>query len=294
MWACPPSGDDDDDTVASPSPSPTPTFTLPPTPPIDVVVDGAATCGMNQNDSTIGQDNGVTIWRPCGIEWDTSGGEYVYEFTPASDTYATIALTWADGGQDLDLLIIDSLDPQSMNCLAGSFADQSQSDPAETVEMMVTGGETIYIVVDGYQGSAADFNMSITCGAEPEMTLDGIINCGGSIDSTNAGEPNERDYYGCAGWGWSVSGGERVYALVPTADGTADISMTFTDAGQDLDLIIMDGLGLGTASCIDSSVGTTTTEAVTGIQLTNNVPVYVIVDGFGGSASDFTLSATCY
>jgi len=119
---------------------------------------------------------------------------------------------------------------------------------------------------------------SVDCAAAFELT------CGAIHDSTNAGLPDEASSYGCADY--AETGGEVVYRFtlsVPT-----QVTLELNGLSGDLDLFLL--AGCDAADCIAVSAGVSD-ELI--VRCLNPGTYVVVVDGYEGGSSDFTLEFTC-
>jgi hypothetical protein len=103
------------------------------------------------------------------------------------------------------------------------------------------------------------------------------LQVGSSIQASTVGLVSNVDSYGCSQW--PETGGDIVYALSLAAPTMFEIRLT---AACDLDIALLDACDPD-LSCL--------LVADTGIQTTNPVmgDFFIVVDGYGGAACDFTL-----
>ncbi len=95
----------------------------------------------------------------CQTDFGFSGPEFVYEFIAEATGEHSVSLGQLQ--EDLDLLVLDGsngCDPDS--CLGGSFAGGSES---ELVVFQAEAGQTIHVVVEGFDGSVSDFRLELGC-----------------------------------------------------------------------------------------------------------------------------------
>ncbi len=117
-------------------------------------------CGDTVMGSTLGRTPSRDYYT-CDARAET-GGETIYRFVPPADGSATATLSGF--GQDLDLVVVgamaasDACDPD-FACLGAS----STSGATETVTFAATAARPYYVIVDGYNGAADDFTLSISC-----------------------------------------------------------------------------------------------------------------------------------
>lgn len=115
-------------------------------------------------------------------------------------------------------------------------------------------------------------------------TPDWTLGCNAS-DSWNNGASGSTDLidiYPCSPW--DESGPEYAYTFTPSVDGQVEISLSNMSA--DLDLFILTP-GCNATSCIAYGDATASFDAVAG-QI-----YYVVVDGYQGAVSDYTIGVSC-
>ena len=109
------------------------------------------------------------------------------------------------------------------------------------------------------------------------------INCGDVVTGDNTGMPNNVDYYSCTGW--NESGGEVVYELVIPDGVCYEVTATISDLSADLDVWFLgscdenDCLAYGNTTAYTSCLEPGT--------------YYIVVDGYNGAESPFTLTVDC-
>ena len=134
-------------------------------PPDAMVCDGGeATCDDSESGTNVGADNNVNGYAVCGLnETGWGAGEVVYEFTALNDGDHTFTLTWTDQA-DLDLFVFDmcsNSEDDGATCLGFSIEETQE----ESVTVNADAGSTLYLVVDGWDEAAADFDLATTCPA---------------------------------------------------------------------------------------------------------------------------------
>ncbi len=151
-----------------------PASTLPaPLPDPDVILQGGDTCATA---TVIGSlpytDAGTTVGytndydEVCDYTGSTAP-DVVYSFTPAADTAIDLTLCTGTTDYDTKLYIYDD------TCASPFVAcnDDFCSDPflyvSELTGVPLTGGQTYYIVVDGYGTGAGEYTLDITEGLPP-------------------------------------------------------------------------------------------------------------------------------
>jgi hypothetical protein len=109
------------------------------------------------------------------------------------------------------------------------------------------------------------------------------INCGDVVNGDNTGMPNNVSAYSCTGW--SETGGEVVYQLVIPAGVCYEVTGALSGMTGDLDVWFL-------GSCDENDC---LTYGDTGFTTGCLEPgtYYIVVDGYYGAASPFTLTLTC-
>jgi len=242
-------------------------------------IDGTMACGTSTTNDTNNGSNDVGAYS-CS-SWDASGPELVFAFAATTTGDVTAALSALQQGEDLDLYVLDNdgngIDPSA--CI--SYGNLESTFTA-------TAGENYYIVVDGYYGAAGTFTLDVTC-AEPASVLpyDDIATCTTtSSDDTTTGSNNVTGY-SCSSW--DASGPELVYAFSASESGDVTASLASIQAGQDLDLYILEdsGNGVDPTACITYGDFDATWTSSTGGDY------FIVVDGYNGDAGSFALELTC-
>jgi hypothetical protein len=113
------------------------------------------------------------------------------------------------------------------------------------------------------------------------------IACGDVVSSFNSAAENLLNGYACAA-SLSETAGEEVYAL--TLDADAEIQIDLTGLSADLDLFVLTGT-CDPASCTNHSAGIRD-ERVT-LTGTAGTTYYIVVDGYSGATSSYSLAVTC-
>jgi len=114
-----------------------------------------AVCGGTYTSSTIGASDNFNAYA-C-YAGDESGPDHLYVLTTSAP--GGIVATLRDQGADLDAFILSA--PQAAACLA-------YGDVSAVVDDVPAG--VYYLVVDGFQGAAGTYTLSVTCPG-PALTL---------------------------------------------------------------------------------------------------------------------------
>ena len=251
------------------------------------------TCVVNSfSGDTATGDSLVDSWSGCSSFTSWTGPELIYEFTPMSTGEYSFDLTGL--GSDVDLFVVEE-ESISGACDASGCLDYSNNvgTSDESVTIALETGVTYYVIVDGWSGSSSAFDLTLTC---PECAIDYPLNCVASSDSwTNGlGATNTWEDYSCTSYSDNESGPEYVYVFAVDADGDATVDLT--GLTSDLDLFVLsaavDG-GCDPNECFDSSRNSSTAdESVTWSVLAGET-WYVVVDGFQGNTSWWTITLSC-
>jgi hypothetical protein len=132
----------------------------------------------------------------------------------------------------------------------------------------------------------------IACGEPADCEPVDLLTCGDEVASSNdaTGSTTGNYFYGC-GSEFVYSGSEMAYSFATDLDETVDVTLTGLTA--DLDMFAVAGTACDGDDCIASSAsGDTSDEALT-FEATAGVEVVIVVDGWEGAVSPFTLSIAC-
>lgn len=120
------------------------------------------------------------------------------------------------------------------------------------------------------------------------------IYCESSITSANYGKPSVfASYPSCSG-GRAGTGGEMFYRLHNAVTGQVQINLTPVSGDLDLVVVRADGSGAcDTSQCLGASATGAAVEQVTIPNALTDDVYYIIVDGFAGAESGYTLDVQC-
>jgi len=241
--------------------------------------------------------------------WDESGPEYTYLFTAANGGVVILDLTVNTAGEDLDVFVITQSNGQCSPTDCLTYGDSQAA-------FLAVAGETYYIIVDGFGGSIADYTIDMTCNCgngtldfgeecddgnsasgdgcdancEREGVLcepDFVLACGGTDTWSNlgGGHTNNVASYSCNTW--NESGPEYTYLFNPVNAG--DVTVDLSGMTEDLDIYILSdgGMVCDPSNCLDYGNDTVTFTATAG------GVYFLVVDGFDGAVSDYTIDVTC-
>lgn len=120
----------------------------------------------------------------CG-EWVYSGPERSWRVATDRDEPVTVRVTGL--GADLDLFLLESSACDATGCLASSNESES-SDEGLTFD--ATAGHVYTLVLDGFEGAASPFRLSVDCaGSWPAQAAPG--DSGGADDSGDPRHPHD-------------------------------------------------------------------------------------------------------
>ena len=109
------------------------------------------------------------------------------------------------------------------------------------------------------------------------------INCGDIVTGDNTGLPSSADAYSCVGW--SEIAGEVVYELTIPEGLCLEVTATIADMTADLDIFFLGSCDEN--DCLYYGNSTFTTGCL------QPGSYYIVVDGYNGAVSDYTLGVTC-
>ncbi len=108
------------------------------------------------------------------------------------------------------------------------------------------------------------------------------LNCG-TVSGTTVGAPSNVSAYSCTGW--NESGPEAVYEFVITGPECYDVTATISGLAADLDVFIL-------GSC-DENDCLTFGDTIAAAGCLQPGTYYIVVDGYNGAESAFTLAVDC-
>ena len=114
------------------------------------------TCPSDQDAWNNGGSGSTNIIESYScVPWGYPGPEYIYTYTATTTGPVTVSET--DDTDNLDLLVLEN---KGLGCNPASCVDWH----GDTVTWDAVAGTTYYIVVEGYQGTSADYQLQFTCG----------------------------------------------------------------------------------------------------------------------------------
>jgi hypothetical protein len=109
------------------------------------------------------------------------------------------------------------------------------------------------------------------------------INCGDIVAGDNTGAANTADFYSCVGW--DETGGEIVYEMVIAEGACQMVTGTISGMVADLDIFLLSACDEN--ACIEYGNDTFTSDCL------EPGTYYIVVDGYFGAQSPFTLAVDC-
>ena len=132
----------------------------------------------------------------------------------------------------------------------------------------------------------------ISCGEPADCEPVDLLTCGDVVTSSNdaSGSTTGNYFYGC-GSEFVYSGPEVAYGFVTDLDET--VNVTLTGLSADLDLYAVAGTACDGDDCIAVSSNSNLSDEAIAFDATSGVGVVLVVDGWEGAVSDFTLNVAC-
>lgn len=240
----------------------------------------------------------VVETTPCSMVNSYPGGETTYEFLAPRTENVTVDLTGIQGFEagDPDLFVLTS---DGMSTCGACVAESTNvGTTPEQITFAATEGETYFFMVNGFaDGVVGDYTIDVTCGGggggNGTCTPAATLVCGATDSRSNdgAGSTDQIDAYACGELGgFDYSGPEVAYTFV--APRTEQVTATLTEATSSLDLALLEGAVCAAADCVDGTVidgGT----AIVSFAATQGSTYHLVVDGFQGAISDYTLELAC-
>jgi hypothetical protein len=243
------------------------------------------------NDTTDGATNDIDP----GLLGCASGAgpDAVYSFTPSATDRYTIGATPIGIGFDISLYVVTDCANPATTCIAS--ANVSGTSKGESTVPTLNAGTRYFIVVDGSgPNSFGQFHFSIRRGlpANDTCASPGLIEASrlpftvsattfGAVNDLNPGVP-------CLTSQQSGNGADVVYQFTP-AD-TQNYILTVTPTGEyDTSIYIVTNCASLTG-CTSADFGGAGVAETLRRNLTAGTTYFIVVDGFGGDAGDFTLS----
>jgi hypothetical protein len=250
-------------------------------PALDVCVPGREiACGASISAATTDEDASDNVDIYSCSAWSETGPEMAYTFSPRITSDVTATLLSLDEDQDLDLFVLTDAggvcEPEE--CLTYGRID-------DTTTFRAVAGETYYVVVDGYRGAAAEFELELDCafGCEPRLELEcDSMELGNNSD---AGSTDRIDSYSCVGW--AETGPEYAYSFTAPDNGVITVSISDMTADLDIFVITEEAGECDPGTCLAYGENEVTFGAEEG------QTYFIVVDGYRDAVDDYIIELTC-
>ncbi len=128
-----------------------------------------------------------------------------------------------------------------------------------------------------------------TCEAIAPCEASGELACGETRSADSGSGGAVRAYYGCADW--LYSGPEQAWSFA--TDRAETVTLSLTGLSGDLDIYVMESDACDARDCLAYADGSATSDEVVTFTAEAGHVYTVVVDGYEGTSSAYTLSADC-
>ena len=240
-------------------------------------------CGLRDGNNNTGM---FTTDQYCGTSSNLTGPELVFEIIPPATQIYTFSLQVFGSGQDLDMFLLYE-DCDASNCVTNS--DGTSINSPDIMSSTLTQGQTYYLVLDGDGGSISEFLLDIECTESFNCDFDNL-ECDSQVSSNNDTSSFGIDSY-CNGNSINLSGPEKVFRFVPPL--TQTYTFYLDGFSGDLDMFLVEE-SCDPDDCIaHSDAASNTPFDIITIVLNGGEEYFLIIDGDGGTVSDFDLIIEC-
>lgn len=222
-----------------------------------------------------------------------AGPDAVYSFTPSATDRYTIGATPIAIGFDVSLYVVTDCGNPGTTCVAS--ANVSGTSKGESMAPTLNAGTRYFIVVDGTgPNSFGQFHFSIRRGlpANDTCTSPTVIEANRlpfSASATTFGAANDLNPgVPCLTSQQSGNGADVIYQFTPADTQNYDLTVTPTGEYDASIYIVTDCASL--TGCTSSDFGGAGVTETLRRNLTAGTTYFIVVDGFGGDAGDFTIS----
>lgn len=266
-----------------------------------------------------GDYNGAVYDWTCGHLW--VAGEYAgtgntwrtriaaYNFG-GEQPCDRVEVTSPNGGENWPIGSTRSITWQASNPPAGSeFSVQYNwgglwyeltpplPSTARSLSWEVTGPETtggkIYVGMwDGVDWGSFDYSDDFFAVFQPACVPEWPLNCPSDMNSwinSGAGSTDVIEGYSCSSIDYS--GNEYTYEFSTAT--TSQVTVTLTGLSADLDLLVLEGSSCYPNTCIADSTNAGSAAEVLTFVANAGVDYRIVVDGYAGSSSTFTIELSC-
>ena len=238
-------------------------------------------------ETTVGTGNQINTYPGCSNA-TFQGQEKVYVFNKTTAGDLQIGLEIITPGLDLDLFLLSGNCSQ-LTCLRASTSNNSLTNN-EGILLENAPIGTYFIVVDGqFASSNGVYHLELSCGYL-DCTDAQALECGVPFSYNNMYGNDDVSLYGCDGNIYNVenNGPEVVHYFTTTEAGPVTISLT--DLDDNLELFLLRECDRG--ECVEFSQNSGTSDETISVFLQPGT-YYVVVDGYNGAVSDYTLEVDC-
>ena len=260
---------------------------------------GEIACNGGPFAGAMGDENSLDEYS-CKPLLNESGSEAVFTFNSnlGGLEVTVLPINLDPATADLDVFILDS-------CAASDCLEYGNKSATWNSEI----GTDYFVVVDGYKGAKADFDLQVICketacgdGLDNDadgkkdcadsdckfvtvclptcQPLDDIV-CNESKVGTTVGAANFMSGYDCTPF--DESGPEAVYEFTAPFTGSATVSVS---SSTDLDPVVLKGICQAN-QCVAFGNSSAT------FQMVKEEVFYLVADGYNGNQGDYSLSLTC-
>ena len=245
-------------------------------------------CGDNISSTTTSAWNKSSYYScdSYNIHGNNWGPEKTYKLKVDQQASMKIDLN-VHSGADLNLYLLNTCDAKS--CIASSKKLGSGVD--EKIHKTLYPG-TYYIVVDGFQGDAGKFDLSISGCASTSCSTNDRLYCDQKKYGSTSGHSNKVPVTKCGGYsGINLPGRDRIYKFKATK--SQEYTFRLTGLSKNLDLFLLDNCNNAT-SCFEKSTNSgSSSESIT-TYLSKNEEIHVLVDSKWSSTSGgFYIEVEC-
>lgn len=244
-------------------------------------------CGdYRPNETTVGAGNQITSY-PGGTSAQMLGPDRVYTFQKSSAGDLQIGLEIMTPGLDMDLFLLTG-DCNNYQVLGASTTSNTRTNNEGIVLEDAPNG-TYYIVVDQqHPGQGGDYRLEISCGYL-DCSDRVALSCGVPYAGNNAGGNDDVSSY-TIGNTLNVenNGPEIVHTFTTTESGPVNILLSGLSAN--LELFLLSECDRGSGLAYSQNPGSQSE------QITQVLPAgtyFVVVEGYNGAVSDYTLTVDC-
>ena len=221
--------------------------------------------------------------------YDAPGSnDVVYSYTPAEDVVLNITLC---NGSDYDTKLYLYENEVTAGAPFACNDDECPDYVSELIGVEVVGGNTYYIVIDGYGGEAGNYVLDIAAAGGGETCEDPIVvnALPFSVEGSTVDFVNDHDEV-CP-YDESTAP-DVVYSFTPDADYAVDITLC-NGSGYDTKLYVYENEATPGEpyACNDDECPDYVSE-IMGLDLIAGNSYLIVVDGYGEEAGDYVLDIT--